>query len=334
MKIQGFAAQTKGAELTPFSYEAKPVGPDDVFIKISHCGICHSDCHLIHDDWGLSRYPLLPGHEIIGEVKEVGAHVKHVRVGQRVGVGWQRSACLTCAECLRGEENLCAKQQATCVGNFGGFADGIVTDSRFVFAIPDGIKSAEAAPLLCGGITVFSPLKHHRISARDRVGIVGIGGLGHMAVQFAAGFGCEVTAFSSSADKEAEAKKLGASRFVNSKDAGALKGAARSLDFILSTVNADLDWMAYLSCLRPNGTLCLVGVPPTPVSVPAFVLVASRLSISGSPIGGRFDMHEMLEMAARSKIGAQVETTPLANVNQALKKVLANSARYRMVLTV
>ncbi len=332
MKIDCFAARSAAAPLEPFRYTPDELGPFDVEIEITHCGICHSDLHLINDDWGVSIYPLVPGHEIVGTVVELGKHVTHIEKGQRVGVGWQRSACLTCNYCLAGEENLCEQQQATCVGHFGGFAKAIRADSRFAFAIPEALESENAAPLLCGGITVFSPLRNFGISPTMKVGVVGIGGLGHLAVQFARAFGCEVTAFSSSPEKENEARELGAHHFVASTDENALRAAAGSLDFILSTVSADLNWPVYLDILRPKGKLCLVGVPRHNLTIPAFPLIGSQKTVCGSPIGGRARIIEMLEFAARHGIKARTEAVPMSEVNEALQKVAANRARYRMVL--
>ncbi|RME20079.1 MAG: NAD(P)-dependent alcohol dehydrogenase [Candidatus Zixiibacteriota bacterium] len=334
MQINCQAAMTEKARLEAFSYEPSELGPFDIDVEITHCGICHSDLHLVNNDWGISTYPLVPGHEIIGTVTAAGPMVTHLAVGQRVGIGWQRSACLQCETCLAGEENLCAKSEATCVGHYGGFATAIRTDSRFAFAIPEALDSENAAPLLCAGVTVFTPLKHFNVRPMMRVGVIGIGGLGHLAVQFARAFGCEVTAFSSSPDKEAEAKALGAHHFLSSRDQQALEAAAGSLDFILSTVNVDLDWTTYLNILRPNGKLCQLGLPPSPLTVPILPLLFGRKSVCSSPIGGRRDMIDMLEFAARHNIVAKTELMPLGQVNDALARLAENKARYRIVLKV
>ncbi|MCM2282186.1 MAG: NAD(P)-dependent alcohol dehydrogenase [Bdellovibrionaceae bacterium] len=332
MKVEAFAAPSARSALQPWSYDPAPLGPEDIEIRISHCGICHSDIHLIDDDWKVSRYPLVPGHEIVGHVASVGPAVRHLRIGDRVGVGWLRGACLNCEACRRGEENLCPNGQATCVGAHGGFAQRIRVDGRFAFPIPTALKSENAAPLLCGGITVYAPLVNFEVRPSHRVGVIGIGGLGHLALQFAAKWGCEVTAFSSSKNKESEARRFGASHFINSSDAHQVARAKSSLDFIISTVHVDLDWVAYMNCLRPNGTLCFVGVPTKPISVPAFQLIGGQKSIVGSSTGGRPRIAEMLEFAARHGIEAQTEVIPLSDVNQAVDRVRSNQARYRMVL--
>ncbi|MGZ3698256.1 MAG: NAD(P)-dependent alcohol dehydrogenase, partial [Bdellovibrionota bacterium] len=238
MKITSYAAKSAKGELERFDYEAAKLGHNDVEIQISHCGVCHSDVHLVDDDWGMSSFPLVPGHEIIGLVTLKGPEVTHLAIGSRVGVGWQRSSCLSCEFCLSGREMFCLNDQATCVGNFGGFADSIRIDSRFTFPIPAGLASENAAPLLCGGITVYSPLRHYGVAPRMKVGVVGIGGLGHLALQFAHAMGCEVTAFSNSFNKEIEARDFGASHFVSSTDEAALGKLGRSLDFILVTAMA------------------------------------------------------------------------------------------------
>lgn len=331
--IHAYATHRARQPLKPFEYQPDDPGPLDVEIAISHCGICHSDLHLINDDWGLGAFPLVPGHEIVGTVKRKGDQVRHLETGQRVGVGWQCGACFSCEFCRHGEENFCADNQATCVGRFGGFADAIVVDSRFAFAIPEKLASENAAPLLCGGITVYAPLRNFHVHAAMKVGVVGIGGLGHLALQYAHAFGCEVTAFSSSPDKEAEARKLGANHFISSKDEKTLAEAGRSLDFILSTVSADLDWPSYLNILRPKGKLCVVGVPEHPLSIPAVALIGGQKAICGSPIGSRSMIEEMLAFSARHDIQAQTEIFPMSEVNSALEKLAANKVRYRTVLT-
>lgn len=329
--IHGYAAHAAKQSLKPYDYEPVSLGPHDVEVRISHCGICHSDVHLIDNDWGISHYPFIPGHEIVGTVTSVGSQVTHLSAGQRVGIGWQRSSCMECEYCIRGDENMCRKSQATCVGHHGGFADHIRCDGRFAFPIPDALPSEAAAPLLCGGVTVFSPLRHYGVGPTSRVGIIGIGGLGHLALQFAHSFGCEVVAFSSSANKKEEALAFGAHVFADSSEKG-LQSFGGSLDFILSTVSADMDWPSYVNLLKPKGTLCIVGAAPGPVAVPAHALISGSKRIAGSAIGSRTDMQEMLTVAARHGIQAKTEAMKMADVNAALDKVRANRARYRMVL--
>ena len=331
-QIQGLAAHAAGAELLSFRYDPGKLGAHDVEIAITHCGICHSDLHLIANDWGISQYPFIPGHEIIGKVSAVGSEVKSLEVGQRVGLGWQSNSCGHCEWCLTGRENLCPESEGTCVHRNGGYADRVRANSRFVVPIPDALESEQAAPLLCAGITVYNPLRINGINPSSRVGVVGIGGLGHLAIQFARVFGAEVTAFSTSPAKEEEARALGAHHFVNSLESKAMKDAAGSQDFILTTVNADQDWGAYLQALRPNGTLWFVGVPPSPVSVQAFPLISGLRTIGGSPVGSPSLLHEMLLVAARHSVKATTELFPMAKANDAIEKVKKSKVRYRAVL--
>jgi uncharacterized zinc-type alcohol dehydrogenase-like protein len=333
MSISAYAALAAKSGLEPYKYEPKPLGPFDVEIAITHCGLCHSDIHLINNDWGLSKYPLVPGHEIVGTVASSGPMVTGFSKGDRVAVGWQCGSCLLCDQCTTGYENLCADSQATCVGHHGGFAEAIRLDSRFVHRLPDDMDSESAAPLLCAGITVYSPLKHFNIRPSMRVGVIGVGGLGHLALQYASAFGCEVTAFSSSPDKEEEARILGANRYIISTDSRQVEAAASSLDFIICTITTDMDPLPLLNALRPKGILCYVGVPPSPLTVHPFALIGGLKSITGSPIGGRATMREMLDFSARHGIKALTEVVPMKQVNEAIQKVMANKARYRMVLT-
>ncbi len=331
-QIQGLAAHAAGAELLPFRFDPGELGSHEVEIEISHCGICRSDLHLISNDWGMSHYPFIPGHEVIGTVSEIGSGVQSLTVGQRVGLGWQSNSCGQCEWCTRGMENICPTSEATCVHRHGGYASRVRANVRFVFPIPDALESETAAPLLCAGITVYNPLRSHGINPASRVGVIGIGGLGHLAVQFARVFGAEVTAFSTSAAKEAEARALGAHRFVNTRETRALKEVSGSLDFILSTVNADQDWGIYIQALRPTGTLCLVGIPPSPITLQAFPLISGIRAVTGSPIGCPSRIREMLDVAARHGIKAQTERFPMAKANEAIEKVKKNKVRYRAVL--
>lgn len=331
MTIHAHAAHEARGALRPFTYEPAPLGAHDVEIAISHCGICHSDVHLVDGDWGMGSYPMVPGHEIVGTVAAVGPEALPLKAGDRVGVGWQRGACLACETCLGGDENLCARNQATCVGHFGGFADRIRVDGRFAFAIPDSLASDAAAPLLCGGATVYSPLRRWAKPSM-RVGVVGIGGLGHLALQFAHAMGCEVTAISTTPDKELEARSFGAHRFVATRERKALRSIASSLDFILSTVFATPDWDGLLGALRPNGVLCLVGATSEPLAIQAFALLGQQKTLAGSAIGGRPAIREMLAFAARHGIVAKTQLRPLAEADAALGDVRQGRARYRIVL--
>ncbi len=331
-EIHGLAAHAAGAQLLAYKYEPGEIKADEVEVKISHCGVCHSDVHLIDNDWGISKYPFIPGHEIVGSVVAVGSEVKDRKVGERVGIGWQSNSCGICEWCRQGDEHLCAKAQPTCVGRNGGYADRIRVNSRFAIPVPKVLESENVAPLLCGGITVYSPLRNHGVRPSSRVGVIGIGGLGHIGLQFAKAFGAEVTAFSTSKDKEAEAKSLGAHHFVNTRDTGALKKVAGSFDFLLSTVSADQDWQGYVNALRPKGTLCVVGVPPSAIALQAFPLIGGQRAVAGSPTGSPRDLHEMLDVAARHGVKAITEKFAMAKANDAVAKVKKNQVRYRAVL--
>ena len=332
-EIHGLAVHAAGAHLLPYKFDPGELQPDEVEIKISHCGICHSDIALIDNDWGFSKYPFIPGHEIVGTVVAVGANVRDRQPRQRVGVGWQANSCGICEWCRQGDEHLCAQAQPTCVGRNGGFADRIRVNSRFAIPIPEALESETVAPLLCGGITVYAPLRNHGVRPSSRVGVIGIGGLGHIGIQFAKAFGAEVTAFSTSKDKEAEAKSLGAHQFVNTRDTGALKKVAGSFDFLLSTVAADQDWQGYVNALRPKGVMCVVGIPPSPIQVQAFSLIGQQRAVSGSPTGSPRDLHEMLNVAARHGVKALTERFAMGKANDAVAKVKKNQIRYRAVLT-
>lgn len=331
--IQGLAAHAAGAELLAYRYDPGKLGSQEVEIGISHCGVCHSDLHLISNDWGISQYPFIPGHEVVGTVTAVGAEVRALQVGQRVGLGWQSNSCGTCEWCMKGMENLCPVMEATCVHRNGGYAERVRANARFVIPVPDALRSEQAAPLLCGGITVYSPLRTSGVNPASRVGVVGVGGLGHMAIQFAKVFGAEVTAFSTSATKEKEARTLGATHFVNSRDTKAMREVSGSLDFILNTANADQDWNLYLQALRPTGTLCMVGVPPSAMEVQVFPLITGLRTVTGSPIGSPHQLREMLDVAARHGVKAITECFPMAKANEAIDKVKKNKIRYRAVLT-
>ncbi len=331
-EIHGLAVHAAGAQLLPYKFDPGELKPDEVEIKISHCGVCHSDVHLIDNDWGVSKYPFIPGHEVVGTVLAVGDAVRDRTVGERVGVGWQADSCGVCEWCRQGDEHLCAQSQPTCIGRNGGYADRIRVNSRFAIPVPTVLESENVAPLLCGGITVYSPLRNHGVRPSSRVGIIGIGGLGHMGVQFARAFGAEVTAFSTSKDKEAEAKELGAHHFINTRDTGALKKVAGSFDFLLSTVSADQDWSSYINALRPKGILCVVGAAPSPLQISAFSLISGQKAVSGSPSGSPRDLHEMLDVAARHNVKAITERFAMAKANDAVARVKKNQVRYRAVL--
>ncbi|MFT4114958.1 NAD(P)-dependent alcohol dehydrogenase [Silvibacterium sp.] len=330
--IQGYAVHAAGAELLPFKYDPGQLNPYDVEVRISHCGVCHSDAHLIDNDWGISQYPLIPGHEIVGMVSAVGSAVVGLELGTRVGIGWQANSCGRCEWCRKGEENLCASAQPTCVHRHGGFAEAIRVNSRFAIPLPEALESDTAAPLLCAGITVYSPLRSLGINPASRVGIIGLGGLGHLALQFARVFGAEVTAISTSAAKEQEARELGAHHFVNSRESKAIKELAGSFDLIISTITADLDWASFVQTLRPHGSLCFVGAPDKPISVPGFPLISVQRSVCGSNTGSPGRIAEMLDVAARHNVRARIESFRMSDANQALGKLRKGQLRYRAVL--
>ena len=328
--VHAYAALACGGELQAFQYEPTALGPYDIEIQITHCGVCHSDVHLIDDDWGISGYPLVPGHELVGTVTTVSPLLPFER-GDRVGVGWQRGACHHCEACIDGRDNDCPDAAPTCVGAHGGFADRVRVDGRFAARIPEAIPSALAAPLLCAGVTVFAPLRRLNVRATTRVGVIGIGGLGHLGLQFARSFGCQVTALSSSPDKEAEARSFGADRFICTHDPAMMRAAAGSLDVLLNATHVDLPWGAYLDLLSPGGTLCFLGTPPSDVRIPSSALFACK-TVTASLIGSRSTVREMLAHAARCSVRPMVELLPMSAAQEAIARVRANKARYRVVL--
>jgi uncharacterized zinc-type alcohol dehydrogenase-like protein len=327
--VQTYAAKNAGAVLEPWSYEPTAIGATEVDVTVTHCGICHTDLHLINNDLGVSSYPLVPGHEIVGVVSAVGSEVRDHRPGQRVGVGWQRGSCAVCEWCLDQKENLCAQSRPTCLAGFGGFAHSVRSEAHFAVPIPDGLHSASAAPMLCAGITVYRPLKRY-VKSGYRVGVIGIGGLGHLAIQFARAMGAEVYAISTSEEKRDEAIQFGAHRFVVSRGSAPFAG---KLDLVLCTATGDLDWPSWMNALRPTGTFCLLGASPGPVSLPVLPMIFGEFSFTASVVGSPARIAEMLQFAADHKINTAVETFPLNQVNLALDKLRKNEARYRMVLT-
>lgn len=334
MKINALASYQTGEPLKDYSFDPGQLQGYDCLIKVLACGICHSDIHMIDGDWGNSRYPLVPGHEVIGEVVELGSQVKHLKIGDRIGVGWQMSSCLQCPDCLKGNENLCDENQGLIVSGYGGFADYVKLDSRFAFPIPQGIETEAAGPLLCGGITVYSGLRYAGMSSGQEIGVIGIGGLGHLAVQFASKLGNSVTVFTTSQDKAEFAHQLGANHVVVVPRGESPPPPTRLLDIIISTVPQSLDWAAYIEYLNSDGTLTLVGVPDAPLTIPLFSLLSKRRRVMSSPIGGRGMILEMLSIADRFQIKPIIETFPLQQANEAMQKVRDNKVRYRAVLKV
>lgn len=329
--VDAYAAPSAGARLEPYRFMAKPLRPRDVEIEVTHCGICHTDLHLIDNDWGLSAYPFVPGHEVVGKVKQVGSAVTELRVGQRVGVGFLSGADFTCDECAAGRDNMCENWEPTCLGREGGFARNIVADARLAFPIPDVIASEHAAPLMCAGVTVFAPLLRYATGA-TRLGVIGIGGLGHLALQYGRALGCHVTAFTTTPEKEKEARALGAHEVVVTSRAGALAARAGTCDLLLCTVTADVPWNDYVGVLRRNGKLCLLGIPDGAISLAAVPLVFFQRHLVSSGIGSRLEIRQMLDFSARHDIRPQVEVFRMSEVNTALERLRTSAVRYRAVL--
>jgi len=330
--IHAYAAHTPGGALEPLDYDPGALPEQAVEVQVEYCGICHSDLSMVNNEWGISQYPLVPGHEVVGVVAAVGAQVTTLQVGQRVGLGWFSHSCMHCEWCMSGEHNLCPTAEQTIVGRYGGFADRVRAHPEWLVPLPATLDPAQAGPLFCGGITVFNPIIQFDIKPTDRVGGVSIEGLGHLALQFLHAWGCDVTAFSTNPEKEAEARELGADHFVHSRDPQALQKVANSFDFILSTVNADLDWGMYIQALRPKGRLHFVGVVPSAISAFAFPLIAGQKSLSGSPLGSPATIGKMLEFAARHGIAPVTEPFAFEQVNEAMAHLSAGKARYRLVL--
>lgn len=331
--IQAWAALEAQQPLQPFEYDPGPLAATDVEIEIRHCGICHSDLSMIDNEWGVSRYPLVPGHEVVGTVSQVGPLVKHLKPGQTVGLGWHAGYCNQCYLCLDGDHNLCQRARPTIIGRYGGFADRVRASSNSVVALPDGLDPASAGPLFCGGITVFNPLLQYDIPPLAKVAVVGIGGLGSMALQFLRAWGCEVTAFTSSEAKRTEALQLGAHHTLNSRNADEIAAAANRFDLIISTVNVRLEWALYINTLRPKGRLHFAGAMNEPLSVNLVSLMSAQRTISSSPVGSPGAIAKMLEFAKRHRIVPVVETFAFDEVNAALEHLRSGQARYRVVLT-
>ncbi len=332
MNVKAYAVNEAGAALEATSIELGALKPEEVTVKVSYCGICHSDLSMINNEWRMTQYPLVPGHEIIGEVTEAGSAVKHIKVGDKVGVGWTSSSCMSCNQCIGGDHHLCSSNESTIVGRAGGFADHIRTHWAWAIPLPDGIDESKAGPLLCGGITVFNPLIAAGVKPTDVVGVIGIGGLGHLAVKFLKYWGCEVIAFSSSEDKHQQILEMGASRVVNSRSKDELKTIRGRLDFLINTTNVTLDWKSYIRTLAPKGKFYHVGMVMEPLAIPAGSLIGGEKVIGGSPTGSPGTIRTMLEFCARHDIYPDVEEFPIEQVNDAIKHLEDGKARYRVVL--
>lgn len=333
MTIHAYAVKSAKSELQPFEYDAEPLSPIDVEVRVQYCGVCHSDLAMIDNDWGMSTYPLVPGHEVIGEITAIGDSVRDLKVGQRVGVGWQSGSCQHCRYCHRGQENLCVnEQQQTIVGRYGGWGESVRSQARFAVPIPDGLDPAIAGPLMCAGTTVWTPMRHYGVVPGMKTAVLGVGGLGHIAVQFLAKFGTDVTAISSSHSKEDEARQLGASDVIATRGTDELQKAAMRFDFIISTVSADVDWGQFVEALAPGGRLCIVGIPESDIKIPPFQTINYQRSVSGGRAGAPSDTAAMLEFCARHDVKPMCEQFEMPDVNQAIQHVREGKVRYRAVL--
>jgi uncharacterized zinc-type alcohol dehydrogenase-like protein len=330
--IKAYAVMKAGGKLEPFEYDPGELDDHDIEIAVDYCGICHSDLSMINNEWGMTRYPFVPGHEVAGRISAVGKHVKSFKQGDRVGLGWHSGYCNECNTCMEGDHNLCASAKGTIIGRHVGFADKVRAQAASVGALPDNISSETAGPLFCGGVTVYNPLVQFDVKPTAKVAVIGIGGLGHMALKFLNAWGCEVTAFTSSESKVAQALELGAHKTLSSTDPEALNNAGYSFDLIISTVNVGLDWNAYIGTLTAKGRLHFVGAVIEPVKINILSMMSAQRSISSSPVGSPAVMAEMLEFAARHNIEAKVETFAMADVNDAVERLENGSPRFRVVL--
>ncbi|MFV1985008.1 MAG: NAD(P)-dependent alcohol dehydrogenase, partial [Thiohalomonadales bacterium] len=306
--------------------------PNEVEIDVHYCGICHSDLSVIDNEWGFTQYPVVPGHEVVGKIASLGTNVSNLTVGQNVGIGWHSSYCGECPDCNAGDHNFCATAQATIIGHHGGFADKMIAVANSVIPIPDGIDLESAGPLFCGGVTVFNPLLQFDVKPSDKVAVIGIGGLGHMALQFFNAWGCEVTAFTSSDDKKQQALKMGAHFTLNSCNPDEIAAATGKFDFIISTVNVTLDWNLYLSTLNSRGRLHFVGAAMEPLNINVFSLIGGQHSVSGSPVGSPATITKMLEFAQRHNIKPMIEKYSFDNINDAITRLRSGKVHYRIVL--
>jgi len=339
-KTAAYAAVRAKAPLAPFEINRREPGPQDVVIDIQYCGVCHSDIHQVRDEWGGAIFPMVPGHEIVGTVSRVGRDVKTFKAGDRAGVGCMVNSCGVCENCKDGEEQYCTKGANYTYNSrdkngevtYGGYSTSIVVDQSFVLHIPESLDLAATAPLLCAGITTYSPLRHWNIGKGSKLGVMGLGGLGHMALKFGRAFGAHVVQFTTSPAKAADALRLGANEVVLSTDSAAMAAQAGSFDFILDTISAPHDVAGYLELLKTDGTLTLVGAPDEPLSVPAFALLSGRKSLAGSGIGGIAETQEMLDFCAQHGIVSDIEMIPIQKIDESYERMLKNDVKYRFVI--
>jgi alcohol dehydrogenase (NADP+) len=339
---KGFAAKTVKAPIEPFHFERRDPLPNDVVIAIEYCGICHSDLHQVNDDWFPGIFPMVPGHEIVGKVSHVGNAVKNFKVGDLAAVGCMVDSCRTCASCKAGLENYCEVGTILTYNardkkgdpTYGGYANNIVVDEAFALKIPGNLNLAAVAPLLCAGITTYSPLRHWKVGKGSKVGVVGLGGLGHMALKFAHALGARVVLFSTSPKKKEDALRLGADEVVMSNDANAMQAHTASFDLIVDTVSAEHDLNAYVNLLKLDATHVLLGAPDRPTLVSAFPLLMKRRSIAGSGIGGIKETQEMLDFCGKHNIVSDIEIVPTSKINEAYKRLAANDVKYRFVIDI
>lgn len=338
---KGYAAQDAKTDLAPWSFERREVGPHDVQFDIQFCGVCHSDLHQIRNDWFEGIFPMVPGHEIVGKVVKVGSHVKKFKVGDLAGTGCLVDSCRTCDNCKEGLEQFCSNgwtgtynsmEQDKVTPTYGGYSNTIVVHEDFVLHVSDKLDLAAVAPLLCAGITTYSPLKHWKVGKGHKLAVLGLGGLGHMAVKFGVAFGADVTVLSTSPEKEADAKKLGAHNFVLTKAENQLAAVAGTFDFILDTVSAPHDLNLYLSLLKTDGVHICVGISPTPYEVHAFSLVMGRKSLVGSLIGGLPETQEMLDFCAENEIVSEIELIDIKEITNAFERMVNGDVKYRFVI--
>ena len=343
MRVHGYAALKKGGAMTRVQFDREPLADGEVAIDITHCGVCHSDLHQVNDDWKNSLYPCLPGHEIVGTVREVGKGVGKVKAGDRVGVGCMVNSCQQCDYCKAGEEQYCSGPKSCTLtyngpkvpdgtNSYGGYSSGIIVREEFVMTIPDAINSAEAAPILCAGVTTYQPMKHFGVKKGDTVGVAGIGGLGHMAIQTAKAMGATVIALSTSPDKAGEAQKLGASKLIDMNDKKAVEEAAQSLDFLISTIPYSHDLNPYIGMMRTDSTIAVVGNLIDFPKIETGPLVMNRIRIAGSLIGGIADTQEILDFAAEHGIRPEVELIAMKDIDDAFARMKKEDVRFRHVI--